>query len=378
MIRGLIPIMVLLAAALLLPGSAGAFTVRTGDSTGVPAGETINDSLLISGQEITIDGTVRGDVFCAGQNVSITGNVTGDVICAGQHLRISGISAGDVRLAGQSVSISGNVSRNITAFGQTLTLEATTAGETLFAGQSVHLDGTAAREVRGAADSVILSGTVGDLNVTANRLLLSPKAAIRGKLTYVSDRNAEIAPGATVSGAIIRIPPEKSKAVPSGWGQNRRPASWIAGRIMSYLTHLVIGLVLAFFASKHFRNISRAMLARPGRAIGRGLLILLAAPLVVLLLVLTIFGIPVAGLAVLALILAVFISRIAAGMAVGIKISDEYLKHRKLSFIGSTFIGITASWIVFSVPVAGWLLSALAVLWGLGGFYFLVRPKSAA
>jgi hypothetical protein len=70
--------------------SAQAIVFKSGQDVSVPKGETINETLVATGQTVSIDGDVSGDVICAGQNISIAGNVNGDVLCAGQTVDVAG------------------------------------------------------------------------------------------------------------------------------------------------------------------------------------------------------------------------------------------------------------------------------------------------
>ena len=55
--------------------------------------------LYVFGNNLVIQGTVRGDVIAAGSSVTITGHVTGSVMAAGSTLVVSGPVDGSVRLA---------------------------------------------------------------------------------------------------------------------------------------------------------------------------------------------------------------------------------------------------------------------------------------
>ena len=56
----------------------------------VPAGQVVEGPLLMSGNNIRVDGKVDGDLYATGTDVFISGEVTGDIIAAGRNISISG------------------------------------------------------------------------------------------------------------------------------------------------------------------------------------------------------------------------------------------------------------------------------------------------
>src|SRR5207302_8213987 len=88
------------AIALIVPATALAAEVRSGDTVSIGPNEVVTDDLFVFGNSLVIQGTVNGDVIAAGSNVTIAGHVTGSVMAAGSTLAVSGPVDGSVRLAG--------------------------------------------------------------------------------------------------------------------------------------------------------------------------------------------------------------------------------------------------------------------------------------
>lgn len=115
----------LLALILALPfaGPASAGEVIPGDPNAtVGPNEVIEDDLIISGQRITIDGTVRGDVFAGGQDIIVNGTVEGNLFVTGQVIEVNGTVSGSLFAAGYSLELGS---------------EAAIAGSTFFGGFAV-------------------------------------------------------------------------------------------------------------------------------------------------------------------------------------------------------------------------------------------------
>ena len=117
---------------LFLSVPALAFEATSADTVTLDVGQSKVGTYVVSGESISINGLVDGDLICAGKDIKITGKVTGDIICAGQTIDISGI-----------------VSRNLYTAGQTITLAQTASisGEALIAAQKATLLGVITRDL---------------------------------------------------------------------------------------------------------------------------------------------------------------------------------------------------------------------------------------
>jgi len=87
-IRALITAISLVAVMLLFPKGVQAGKIL--HTNAIPAGQTIENDVFLTGQQPTIDGTVNGDVFIFGTDVTINGEVNGSVFIVAQNLHLSG------------------------------------------------------------------------------------------------------------------------------------------------------------------------------------------------------------------------------------------------------------------------------------------------
>ena len=63
---------------------------RGGPSVTVPAGETVDDTLVVFGESVNVDGTVNGDLIAFARRVTIRGTVKGNVISFAQRVETDG------------------------------------------------------------------------------------------------------------------------------------------------------------------------------------------------------------------------------------------------------------------------------------------------
>jgi cytoskeletal protein CcmA (bactofilin family) len=319
---------VALAAAALVPAAALAFSAQSEQTITVPKGETKTGTYYAWGQVITIDGDVDGDLVCAGNSVSVNGAVHGDVICAGQTVTVNGPVDGSVRVAGQVVSLNGTVGRNGMVAAQTLAMgsASTLAGDLGVAGQTASINGKIAKDL------------------------------------YVKLDDLKLGPDATVGGKTVKAP----KTEPRHNDAQDFGSAILALRLYWIFASLIIGLAFVLLAPRLVQRVTKVMLDKPGSSIGWGLVVTLLGPIVVLLLLVTVVGIPLALLTGLLWLVLVATSGIVAGIAAGewFVARADWKRH---PLLWATMLGVPLAAIAFSVPVLGWLLAMVATWWAVGG-----------
>ncbi len=356
-----------------------AATVRKGNSVRIPQQETINESLFIGGNSVNVDGTVNGDVICGGQDIEITGVVNGDVICAGQSIVISGTVNGNVRVAGQSVRLSGSVDRNVNIFGQHITVSSGSAilGEMFVGGQNADIDGTIAKKLSGGAQSMNINGTVGDVDVHTQSLVIGSTAIIQNNLTYTSKATAEIARKESIQGNVVKHNPpvqNKKKAQTTQTQQREWRTFWGMAKVTSLLSHILLALLVIYFLSKQTKSASLAMQERVGPSFGWGALILILTPPLIVLFIITIIGIPLAMILLLLYFFSFFVSSLLSSLVVGRLLLQQFWADKKENGYWAVAIGMVVLALINAVPFIGGLVSFVITIWGLGGVYYLLRP----
>ena len=121
------------------------------------------------------------------------------------------------------------------------------------------------------------------------------------------------------------------------------------------------------------------MLNKAGASIGWGAVVMLLTPIIAILLLITVIGIPLAAILIGLWFIALLISKVLVGITIGRlllrknKEPENKKEEKKNSLMLPMVIGITLSWLIFSAPVIGWLLSLVALWWGLGGIWLQFR-----
>ncbi len=372
---------------------AKAFTAQNKDSVYVAKEEVISSNFFAAGSSITIDGKVQGDVICAGRSIVINGFVDGDVLCAGQSITINGEVRGNVRVAGSSVTINGKVARNVMAAGSDVNLgsQAEVGWDMLFAGAFSDIRGTVKRDVDGVGEKMVMGGVIGR-NITlfsgdndksrkgdesqdeSPAITIAKTAMINGDLSYTAGRDASIEDGATIKGAKTR---HEYMITDHDRGQSG-VAGWIWWRVMAIFSALLIGLILVSWLHRPLQVISERMFLKPYATFGYGLLVIFITPIICVLLLMTIIGIPVALMLFALWLIMLCIAKIITAIVVG----REIMKRRKTlagsknNIIVAMVVGVVLTYILFSIPIIGWMLSMIATAFGVGATWMYGREKS--
>lgn len=359
-----ITLFILLIALFGFATPVRAFEIREGDenkTVTVAKDTVIKGSLLAAANSVVIDGTINGDLYCVGQTIIVRGTVAGDVLCAGQTLDISGTVGGNIRSIGQLLTISAPVKRNVVVAGQTINIlpEAVITGELLAAGQMMRLN----------------SSVGGDVNAAAESIVLGEKARIAGNFTYTSPTVASEATGAAITGKVSHVLPKKEEIKPV---KNLMPKvkPWKTRAAGSIIFYLIVGALVVLLAKEKVMRITAQMRVRPWFDGLVGFLTIILAPVAIMMVAITLIGIPVA--IILGIIFAVMIvlSRIYVAVIVGDKLLSAIGKT-KSGLLLQVVIGVIIIELLATVPILGWFVTSVATLWGLGGIVMNFGKRKA-
>lgn len=337
--------------------------------------ETIDGDYIGVGETVTISGTIDGDAYIAGGQVYIEGDVNGDLLVAGGQVFINGAVAQNVRAVGGQVSVSGSVGRNLTLIGGNLDLTsaAEIGGNLVIAGGNVTIATPIPGDIKIAAGNVVISETVtGNATISAGNIMMTPNAVIVGDLTYLSETEPRIAPDATVSGAIT------AKSIPSvDTGledlsletiqtevQNTLDRIFNIVFLLSFLASLIIGYLIVHFFPNFSYNAITTIEDQPGRSFVVGLGTVLLAPVLILLLLITVVGVPLGLITGAWYLIILYLAKIFFSYWLGARFIHRL---RRMASPGVTlFVGLGIYYVLSSIAVIGPITIIAALIWGAG------------
>ncbi|KTG09788.1 hypothetical protein AUR64_09140 [Haloprofundus marisrubri] len=329
-----------------LPGVATAVT-RSGGTVVVAENETV-DELEAFGGSVVVRGTVEGNVSALAGDVYVTetGRVGGNVAGAAGSVRIAGVVDGDVAGAAGSLTLAegATVGGDVAAGAGSLTVaEGATVGGDLSAG----------------TQTASINGTVqGDAEIGADEIILGPAAVIEGDLTY--DGSLQRADGAVVGGAVERDD-DLATAAPAGTNGPLVPA-WVSV-LYGLVTNLLLGAVLLFVFPSFSQRVVLEAARNPALSGGVGILSLIVVPLALLLLVVTLVGIPLALVGSLVFGLLVWVGGVYGRFAVGAVILAYTDREGEWAAL---LVGVVVVAFAVQIPFLGWVVNVAVGLVGLG------------
>lgn len=351
-------LIILFIFVIIFPSITSASEFRSGDRLVITKDEVINDDIYFAGSSVIVEGTINGDLVAAGGEIKVTGTINGGIIAAGGSILVNGNVTDDIRAAGGEVRIGGDVGDNVLAFTGQFVLEK---------------NARIARDLTLGAGNAVIDGTVNG-NINGGVTDLEIRGATKGNVTLEIDNNIKIFPGATIGGNLEYTAPHQGEisGIVSGKTTYKETPikqedlkSKIEGEIIGYLWLLLIGIVSLMLAPGLTQKNSDAVPVKPLKNLLWGLLFLIITPIVVVLLLITIIGIPLSLILFIVYIISLYISRIYVGYWVGQYVLKKLKKETRFRVL-TMALGLLIVLIGVNLPIIGIFIHLVILLLGLG------------
>lgn len=257
-----------------------------------------------------------------------------------------------------------SVEGNLLILGSVVTLEenSSVTGDVVLLGGTINVDGTIEGNLVGVAGVVTLGEKAvieGDLIVQAASVTRDPAAQINGQVVT----GFQIPPLALRPGQIERpVTPRIEFPVVPVW-----KGFWFLFRTFLWAA---VAVIVTLFLPNPVERVSLAIAGQPILSGGVGLVTVFVAPLLLILLAITLILIPVSLLGVLLLAIAWFFGRIAIGLLVGKRLGVTIKQDWPAPLaagLGTFCLVLVIDGLGTIVPCVGWLVPAVVGLVGLGG-----------
>lgn len=359
------------------PVLAESYVQATDNLTTVAADKVVDGAVFVAGENVTVAGTVKGDVYCTGRNVMISGTVEGDILCASAgSIVISGTVDGSIRVASPNVTLRGKIAKNASIAAQNAIIEkeAIIGGDIVAGGTDITMAGVVGRDARIGADQLTIIGMIGrNIDTQVTTLRVENTAKIAGNLQYWSVDEATVQQG-VVAGETHRYIPEDARQ--SRLMDASMPAAFVTGIFVVVVSLCVVALVVVALFPRYVRETTAYSWSAVWLPLLVGLSALFAGLPLILLLFLSVVGIPAAILLAVLYALALLVAMPLASYYVG----RWMLEGRSKNMFLAAIIGAVVVGIVCSIPLIG-IITTLAVFsTGLGmailrvGAQFEQRP----
>jgi cytoskeletal protein CcmA (bactofilin family) len=346
-----------MCGVMLLPAGASATEFRKGPNADVTSSEVIKGDIFLSGDRLSVDGTVEGDVYAFGRSLDVTGHVLGDVIVFAHDVHVTGQVDGNVRSFANSLTVSGTLGRSLTSFCEELKLDKTgkvNRSVTSLASR-VLLDGHVGLDLLAFNDRMDLKGQVGgEIQMRGETFTIDSSAQVGGPIHYKGAKPPEVSSQAKLASPVDYEHVEKH--------HEYRDSGYYIWAVILAAAFVVFGLVLLSLMPDFGRDTVRAAESY-GASLGLGVLVIFAVPIASIICAVTVVGLFV-GCSTFALwLIALYSAQIVVGGLVGQWILGRTTE--KWPMIGRMAMGVVIIRIVTLLPYGGWIKFAV-VLWGLG------------
>ena len=405
----LVFVLVLLSTFLVMgEGEAEANIEKTIGDLHIKPGTDVDGDVTLNIGNLTVDGTINGDVILDMGDLRVDGDVHGDVSCNLGKITINGNVDGDVNANLGEVIVKGNVGGNLHGGTGSVIIEGEVGGDVRTRLGNIDISGNVKGDVNSEGKKVNISGEVeGDVYLPRGIVNLEPGAIVRGEIRV--DRGmVEVEPGAEVGE--IRVEEELSRAqiedmftldgvsfrgldrinefVPFLNFQldldRRTPgaldiinywkATWmgVLGNLVRSMVSMAVFFALSVLVFTlfpgHVANVQKVMETNTSKVVLWGVLAtLLAIPLAILLTI-TIIGIPLILVEILALMVAFMLGYVGLVKLLGERLFQQLSKSGQP--IGMIGVGVVIIGLIAMIPFVGAFVSLGAFILAVGAAFF--------
>lgn len=325
-------------------------------------------NVYLAGAEAHTEGPIPGDLVAAAGRIRVDHAVSGDSVLAAGSIEVYGRIGDDLRAAGGVIGVSGHVGGEALLAGGSVSLGPNSEiyGRVWIAGNDVVIGGRLHNGLKIYGKNVLVLGEVtGPIEIHAEKIEILGSARILGDVTYSSNHEIKVDPNVRISGKVVRQP---------GTFEFYRPhvefPAWAAFRPLLLLGLLAAGTLLYAVFPRFTLTTARTISASPLKSIGLGAAIFFSLPPVILLLIITIIGIPIA-LALLALYAAgLLIGYLAVAFFVGTALLNAARPRQPAPGFGWRIGALAAALVILMLarhlPYVGDLLILVALFAGVG------------
>jgi hypothetical protein len=343
-----------------------AFDVRRGDSpVTVPAGETIDDTLVVTGNSsVDIEGTVEGDLIALAGDVRVKGTVKGNLITFAERTEIDGTVAGSVVGTGGLLTLRGNIGRNLYGVAGNVTIESEGrihGNASMLVGEA-SLDGDVKKDFNVRTARSIGWGPFSSGRFSRGGMIqVRPHARVgRNLFIKVDEPESAIIDPAAAPNIGGKRDIEVTPPPPNRYAT----ASFYVWQTIWLAAAFIAGVVLFRLAPA----LSRVNLDTGGSvllAAGVGFVSAVAPPIAGVIAGLTLIGLPL-GLTVIGLwFLGLYLSKIVIAAFLGRALLPS--SQGQFEFAAPLLAGLAIVFVAINLPYVGGVINFLLVLLGLGG-----------
>ena len=390
----LLSIAVLFAAAFVVGPAAGQGLQI---ASSVQTDEVIDNDLLLTGFEGTIDGKVIGNVFATGKDVTVNGEITGSLFVIGDKIVVNGDVGGGTYSVGVSFNqgSSSAIDLNLYFLGINLRTEsgAVIGRDLVMVALSANLAGEVGRDTRAIVGLLEFIRLIGD----------GLSQGILGKSIETAsliDRTVSLAYSPSLGRPALGPTTTLAREIALQQIDTDLVAEIVLDCLRALVSFLIVGGLVLWLLPKLFNGATEKLRERPLASAGIGALVFVNGFLLALFLAAVFVGVGLGlraltlnslawafwgvsfsslGLAFsLFLISVVWLSKAIVATLVGALILER-LYPRALDYRASPLaLGLVIYIVLCPIPIFGWVVALIVTVLGLGALFLSGRELKRA
>lgn len=322
--------------------------------------QTVTDDLYITNSYTEINGLVQGDLFVTATDIKITGTITGDVYLVGSNITFTGNTYGNLVAVGNDISVQGIIKANAYTIGSSVNFSGNVEKDYANIAMRTNLTGSVGDDARFiTSDGTIDTLIKGDLVILGSKYSLQEEK-VTGNI-YDSSKLDTIAKD---QGVILNKEDNTPKAYTYNWTDK------LFGALFAFCSLSLVGYVMIASAPVKTGKIMAKVTGSPrdfvfSLMIGFGILVV--TPFVLLLLSISLVGLPLAFFVFGLILFLTIFGRLWVETALGQEIllllkSEGYRPFKSLA------VGRLISVLIGMIPFFGFFYSVVLMSTAVGAF----------
>jgi hypothetical protein len=238
--------------------------------------------------------------------------------------------------------------------------------------ETVSLSGEARRNVIITAETVKIHDAIisGDICINADKIIISGDTKILGTLSYYDNTNIDMANTVVVSNVDMMPSPVGNEDIAKNTFMQK-----VNNKIYSFGAIIVAILILAFvtpiFNKLDSTLVNKLSVGEILKTSLMGFLILCITPIIVIVLLCTVVGIPI-GLTILVLyIVGIWLSTIFAGYV----LVKGMLKNKKIPTVIIAILALILMTLLGYLPMVGGIIKFISLVFGMGTYIYVFKKN---
>lgn len=331
---------------------------------------TSTGNFYTAGSSVDVHREVNGDLIAAAGRISVDRAVAKDAALVGGTVELRAPIAEDGRVAGGNVTIDSRIGGELFAVAGTLRLaERSRVGSSaMLAGGDVKVQGRIDGDLGIAGSEIFVNGSIGgNATLRGEHIVLGPLASIGGDLHYASPNPLQRDPGTRITGTVTE------EETPWQWRRehDRTVSALVWIHPLFVLGLLLAGTVLSLIWPPALGTAYQTLRGHTLGAILSGLALLFVTPPLIIVLMISVIGIPLAFALLLLYPLFLLLAYLSAAFFIGTLILQALRVDATVGFtrqVLGIFSGLVVLALLTWVPFVNVLVMLFAFCAGLGSW----------